>query len=152
MSMNTPSNHASDILLIPISVLALVAVVSPVTIVRHMGGPRNRRAPAIELFLRVAGILVLLAAVIEWYRWWKPRTRRNPIQEPGASSGNSVSAPRCYFLHLYSYRFAWHTCRFAFSILRHPVLCLPPSQCSQPFFPYGNSLIGPVRDAAKTSA
>jgi hypothetical protein len=61
------------IILIPLAALALAAVFSPETLVRHLGGPKGQRAPIRELFLRVAGILLLVGALWTWCEWWRFR-------------------------------------------------------------------------------
>ena len=57
-------NRAALLLLIPMTAIAIVAIVSPAALVRNLGGPRKRRAPKIEIFLRVAGALILISDVI----------------------------------------------------------------------------------------
>jgi type II secretory pathway pseudopilin PulG len=51
--------------------IAIVAIVSPAVLVRNLGGVRKHRALALEVFLRVAGSMLLIGAVTTWYRVWK---------------------------------------------------------------------------------
>jgi hypothetical protein len=69
--MRTLADHAFSILLIPLAAIAVLAVLSPVQFLARLGGPRNYRAPALETFIRVAGLLLLIGAAITWLRWWK---------------------------------------------------------------------------------
>lgn len=57
-----------DLLLIPLAAIAIVAVISPRIIVRHLGRPKFKNLIGIEIFLRIAGILMLIGAVINWCR------------------------------------------------------------------------------------
>jgi hypothetical protein len=69
--MRTLADHAFSILLIPLAAIAVLAVLSPVQFLARLGGPRNYRAPALETFIRVAGLLLFIGAAITWLRWWK---------------------------------------------------------------------------------
>lgn len=71
--MNSSQITVFAIILIPLAAIAVIAVVSPETIVRHLGGPKTQRAPIRELFLRVAGILLLVGALWTWQEWWRFR-------------------------------------------------------------------------------
>lgn len=71
MPVNSPADVALVVLLIALVPVGVAAVVSPALLVRHLGGPRNRRVPAREMFLRLAGTLVLIGVLVLGYRWWR---------------------------------------------------------------------------------
>lgn len=73
MRVNPSQVTVFAIILIPLAAIAVIAVFSPETLVRHMGGPKDQRAPMRELFLRVAGILLLVGALWTWHEWWRLR-------------------------------------------------------------------------------
>ena len=59
------------LVLIPLAAIAVVAIAAPGTLVRHLGGSKSQRAPIRGLFLRVAGMLLLIGAVWTWHEWWR---------------------------------------------------------------------------------
>ena len=71
--MNPSQITVFAIILIPLAAIAVIAVLSPETLVRHLGGPKAQRAPIRELLLRVAGILLLVGALLTWHEWWRLR-------------------------------------------------------------------------------
>lgn len=71
--MNISPTTAFAVILIIFSAIAIIAVLSPATLVRNFGGPKVQRAPMRELFLRVAGILLLAGAMWKLYEWWRFR-------------------------------------------------------------------------------
>jgi hypothetical protein len=74
MPVNLSQVTAFAIMLIPLAAIAVIAVLSPETLVSHLGGPKGgQRAPIRELFLRVAGILLLVGALWTWHEWWRLR-------------------------------------------------------------------------------
>jgi hypothetical protein len=73
MRLNPSEITVFAIILIPLAAIAATAVFSPETLVRHLGGPKSQRARTRELFLRVAGILLLVGALWTWHEWWRFR-------------------------------------------------------------------------------
>ena len=66
--METFSNWTIAGLLLPLALVAFVGVISPATLAHRMGGPRDRKARMLETFLRIAGTLLLIGALITWHR------------------------------------------------------------------------------------
>ena len=73
MPVNPPQVTVLGIIMIPLTVVATIGVLSPETLLRHLGGPKGHRAPIRELFLRIAGILLLIGALWTWHEWWSHR-------------------------------------------------------------------------------
>jgi hypothetical protein len=73
MQLNPSKITVFALFLIPLAAIAMIGVLSSKTALRHLGGPKSQRAPKRELFLRVAGILLLISALWTWYEWWKLR-------------------------------------------------------------------------------
>lgn len=59
------------LVLVPLAAIAVLAVVHPVVLLRSLGGPARRGAPKQEAFLRAAGAMLLIGALVVWYRVWK---------------------------------------------------------------------------------
>lgn len=68
--MNPPSATLFGVILVPLTIVAVVAVITPKKLLRHMGGPKSQRVPIKELFLRLAGILILVGALLALHDWW----------------------------------------------------------------------------------
>jgi hypothetical protein len=71
--MNTLRDNAIFVMLIPLSAIAVLAVISPRTLIRYMGGPTNQRRAMPETFLRVAETLVLVGAAWKFHEWLRFR-------------------------------------------------------------------------------
>jgi len=70
-------NHAQTavlvVILVGLSAAGAIAAISPRTLVTHLGGPKELRAPTRERLLRAAGILFLIGAVLLCLEWWRVR-------------------------------------------------------------------------------
>lgn len=73
MPMNRSQITAFAIVLIPLAAVATIAVFTPERLMRHLGGSKSQRVLMRELFLRVAGILLLVGALWTWLEWWRLR-------------------------------------------------------------------------------
>jgi len=71
--MNALRENAIFVLLIPLSAIAVLVVISPRTFIRYMVGPTNQRRPMEEIFLRVAGALLLAGAAWKFHEWLRFR-------------------------------------------------------------------------------
>lgn len=71
MSLSHFPDHVLGLLLVLLAPVAVLAASAPAVLRRWLGGRRRQNAPIPEAFLRVAGILLLIGAVITWYRLWK---------------------------------------------------------------------------------
>jgi hypothetical protein len=58
------------LLFLVLSPIAVVAIKSPAFLTRYLGGSRTL-APGAEYFLRIAGLLLLIGAVVTWFRLLK---------------------------------------------------------------------------------
>lgn len=65
------SVHSSETVfafaMVPMSVVAMIAVISPATIIRLAGETQGSRSSIAEVVLRFAGSLLLIGAAIIWY-------------------------------------------------------------------------------------
>jgi hypothetical protein len=70
----TPSfdrDRAFAFVLIPLAVIAILGLVAPKVLMRNFGGSTTHKAPMLlQVFLRVAAVLLLIGAIITWYRIW----------------------------------------------------------------------------------
>jgi hypothetical protein len=67
--MNELSHRAFAVITIPLAAIAVIGLTWPARLGRYLGGPRNYRAPKLELFVRFACSLVLIGAAIELAEW-----------------------------------------------------------------------------------
>jgi hypothetical protein len=71
VQMRIRGDDALAILLVPLVAVAVLAALSPAQFLSKLGGPRNRKVPALEIYVRGAGLLLLIGTAITWFQWWK---------------------------------------------------------------------------------